>query len=691
MEYLTTTEFAELKGCTVQYARRYFKNNSNTIFQIDERNNRPQSLLPVSALPVALRERYYSGSGLQLKAAPEGAEMPPALVNASAAPAVSPAPAVVTAQSPKRQSKVIKLKRGIETFSADEREVITFWCELLRDWRVKRQGYDSLEEGDMVYIAETKRLRKEFLTAHGISLSRDIMYRKYKHFKDNDWEGLCEARGGHNRGYNSIPSELEKVFFDLYLRESQPTVSNCYRLTHQWAVDNRPDLAGAMPSENSFRRLIKTIPQAVITYFRLGEKACRDDCLPYIIRLYDSIEANDVWVADNHTLDIITRTDDGKRLHRTHITGILDAKSEALVGWNITENPCSQSTVLALRHAIMRCGVPTYFYVDNGREFLTHDIGGKGHRARKSQENVTDPITILDRLGIEMVNALVENGRAKPIERMFLTLKNTISRITTTFTGGNIIERPESLPWLLKHGYVPTDSQIREALDILLDGYNASPYGGCEKKYKGMTRAEVWCESIKRRTLKMCDEGTLNLLLMRSTRFQTVRENGVYIIVGGEKLWYNSGEDNWRYVGKKVYVRYDPAELDKVRVYDEDDRYIADWYIDKSVFVDYITTETEDVANRQRLIGHQLKALRNMGSELTGEMQIDALALACADAHRKTGNVKLAPPEDVDIEMLTVSEKEQLPMAVGDTDGGEVDWNKIADNAMKRKENNEEV
>ena len=27
MEYLTTTEFAELKGCTVQYARRYFKNN----------------------------------------------------------------------------------------------------------------------------------------------------------------------------------------------------------------------------------------------------------------------------------------------------------------------------------------------------------------------------------------------------------------------------------------------------------------------------------------------------------------------------------------------------------------------------------------------------------------------------------------------------------------------------------------
>lgn len=687
MEYLTVKEVAELKGCSVRYIRKCISDGKLSAMSEEcTSNNCLQYKIPISALPVDLRERYYSGSGLQIEVVPDKAELLPAVV-ASAPPAVSPAPAV-------KRTNVIKIKRGIETFTADEREVIAFWCEILRDWRVKRQGYDSLEEGDMVYIAETKRLRKEFLTAHGIALSRDIMYRKYKHFKDEDWAGLCEARGGHNRGYNSIPAELEKVFFDLYLRESQPTVSNCYRLTYQWAVDNRPDLAGAMPSENSFRRLINTLPLAVVTYFRLGEKACRDDCLPYIIKLYDSIEANDVWVADNHTLDIITRTDDGKRLHRTHITGILDAKSEALVGWNITENPCSQSTVMALRHSIMRCGIPKYFYVDNGREFLTHDIGGKGHRARKSKENVTNPITILDRLGIEMVNALVENGRAKPIERMFLTLKNTISRITPTFTGGNIIERPESLPWLLKHGYVPTDSQIREALDILLDGYNASPYGGCEKRYKGMTRAEVWCESIKRRTLKMCDEGTLNLLLMRSSRFQTVRENGVYINIGGEKLWYNSGEDNWRYVGKKVYVRYDPAELDKVRVYDEDDRYIADWYADNSVFMDYIAAAVDaeagkvDIANRERLISHQIKAVKKMGKEITGEMAIDALALSCAEAYRKTGNITLAPPKEVNVKMLTLSEKEQLPMAANS--GEDIDWNRVAENAMRRLQKNEE-
>ena len=86
-----------------------------------------------------------------------------------------------------------------------------------------------------------------------------------------------------------------------------------------------------------------------------------------------------------------------------------------------------------------------------------------------------------------MRNAIPENGRAKPIERMFLTLKNTISRLTATFTGGNIVERPESLKYQLKHGYVPYDWQIKEQLDILFDGqYNASPYGGYERQFKEM-------------------------------------------------------------------------------------------------------------------------------------------------------------------------------------------------------------
>ena len=470
MDYLSVKEVAELKGCSVRYIQKRVSEQKLEAV-IEYNNNCMQYMIPVSALPEELQQRYYGG------------------ISVSTAPADKCLPAAPTKEARQRE------KRDIGSFSAAEREVISWWCELLRDWRIKRKGYEGLAEGDMVFVAETKRICRDFMAAHGIEISRDILYRKYKYFKAEDWAGLAELRGGHNRGRSSIPTELGQAFCDLYLCDRELPISDCYRLTTQWAIDNRPDLIPDMPSERTFRRYIGTIPEAVVKYFRCSVKECIDECLPYIIRLYDDIEANDVWVADNHTFDFMTRTNDGMKNHRLYITGILDAKTGVLVGWNITENPSSHSTVLALRHAIMRCGIPKVLYVDNGTEFLTHDIGGKGHRARKSQRDVPDPPTILDHLGIKMVNALVCNGRAKPIERMFLTLKNTISRVVTTFTGGNIVERPESLKWQLKHGIVPFDWQIREKLDLLLDGYNASPYGGCEPQFKGMSRAEAWCRT----------------------------------------------------------------------------------------------------------------------------------------------------------------------------------------------------
>ncbi len=659
MEYITVKQMAKLKGCSVRYIKRIAHDGKlETVQEMNPQNHCMQYKIPVSALPEELRTRYYS---FNMEIVPDSAEQPPD-----------------TPKKDKRQRE----KRDMGSFSAEEREVIAFWSDTIREWRIKRREYESLDEGDTVFIAHLKAEKKNFLREHGITVSRQILYRKYRYFKDGDLMGLCEARGGHNRGKNSLSPQLEKVFYDLYLCDRELPISDCCRLTAEWARENCPELAAAMPSERTFRRAAERLPQAVVKYFRYSEKECRDECLPYIIRLYDDIEANDVWVADNHTLDFMTRTNDGSKVHRLYITGILDAKTQVLVGWNITENPSSESTVLALRHAIMRCGVPKMLYVDNGREFLTHDIGGKGHRRRKSQENVTDPPTILEHLGVKMINAIPENGRAKPIERMFLTLKNTISRVVATFTGGNIMERPESLRWQLKHGFVPYDSQIREQLDILLEGYNGSLYSGCEPQFAGLTRAEAWCRSIRRRTFLACDEGTLNLLLMRTTRYQKVRENGVFVTYGGEKLWYNCGADNWKYVGKEVYVRYDPAELDTVRIYDRDDRYMGDWYLDMSVFVDYITAEGGDIADRQRLIAHQIRAIRQMGSELTGDMRIDALALAVSEANRKVGAVSLQKPDN--IEMITAEER-QLPKAAGEHE--ELDYKRLIQGAENRLKN----
>ena len=665
MNFLTVKEVAELKGCSVQYLKKLAKDGRLEARQeINPQNNRMQYLIPLAALPEDVQSRYYSKikSDAQLCL-----------------------PKVQQEPIKKATAKKEKKKREFGDFSADEREQIQFWSELIREWRIRRQEYETLAEADMCFIAEIKRVRREYLAEHGIAISKDILYRKYKAYKDNDLEGLVDNRGAWNKGSNEIPSNVLDCFYYLYLDDRENTVSECYRMTMNWAKEYYPEYISIAASERTFRRQVDKLPLAAIKYFREGKKEFLDDCAFYIERLYDGLEANDVWVADNHTFDFITLTDDGERKHRLYITGILDAKSGVLVGWNITEKPCSQSTVLALRHAIMRCGIPGILYVDNGTEFLTHDIGGKGHRARKSQANIPNPPTILDRLGIKMVNANVCNGRAKPIERVFLTLKNTISRIVSTFVGGNIIERPESLKWQLKNGIIPYDHEIREQLDILFDGqYNASQYGGGERQFKGMSRIDVWNKSIKRRTMRMCDESTLSLLLMRTTRYQKVRENGVYITISGEKLWFNCGEDNWRWVGQEVYVRYDPACLDTVRVYDKEDRYIGSWGMDLGIFVDYITSNNDDIAARQTIIARQLKAVKKYGEEITGGMKIDALALAVTEAHRimENGSVKFNPPTCIE-PVIIKEEPETLKKAVG-AENVDIDLKTMAQNAAKR-------
>ena len=66
-------------------------------------------------------------------------------------------------------------------------------------------------------------------------------------------------------------------------------------------------------------------------------------------------------------------------------------------------------------------------------------------------------------------------------------------------------------------------------------------------------------------------------------------------------------------------------------------------------------------------------------------MQIDALALACAEAYRKTGNVTLAPPEGTKVTRIDVN-NEPLEKAAG-AEGLEVSLQRMIENAARRKNN----
>ena len=300
MEYLTVKEVAELKGCSEQYIKRQAKNGIlSAELTVNPATNKTRYMIPLTALPEQLQEKWYKKQRTAAGVLPESSEPEPEK------PKVEPA----------------KPQRTFEELTEQERQEITVWAEILREWQGLRSTYKgSMKEFDKLYIGKCQ------LEHPNIKVSESILYRKWAAYRSNDMEGLLDGRGGWNRGASQIPAPIWDAFLYWWLDERKPTVSLCYRNVISWTEEFHPELVHLIPQERAFRRRIdRDVADYIQIMMRDGQKAFDDRCAPYIMRLYDQLEANDCWVADTHTLDIQS-TKDGTK-HRLYLTAFLDIKS----------------------------------------------------------------------------------------------------------------------------------------------------------------------------------------------------------------------------------------------------------------------------------------------------------------------------------------------------------------------------
>lgn len=661
--YCSTSELAELRGCTIRHIQQQIHDGDIKAIPADDAaNNQKEYLIPLTELTD--REQWIYNNRIRL----------------------------MSGVKPPKEPKSFKPKKTLEEFSAAQREQIGIWKQIIEEWQLYRT--DNIGEMKKSEIDDNFCLKIR-IEHPDINISKSILYRKSKAYQDGDLSGLVDNRGGSNKGKNKIEGTdidiLSDAFFHFFLDERCLPVSRCYELMKEWTLEFRPELYGNIPCERTFRRMAEALPEAVVVLSRQGEKAMKDGYIPYVERLYEDFEANGIWVADNHTVDFITMGENG-RTHRLYLTAFFDAKSGVLVGWNVTENPSSQSTLLALRHGIIHYGIPQYIYVDNGSEFLTHDLGGRGHRRKKDWNKEELPPTILQSLGIKMYNAEVRNAKAKPIERFFGTFKNHISRIMETFCGGTILERPESLKYKLKKGIVPEDQQIRDLLEQLINyDYNVEPYGGKERRYKGMSRIEVWNESAKRTVIRRPQSNDdLNILLARVTKPQVVKRNGVFVNFAGEKLWYSGKEATLWNGDKTVYVRYDPANINEVRVYEfGTDQYLTTWQLNDVINIPYITENNEDIAEFEKTRVAAEKLIRNYKKGLTDKLSSDErvdflhATLAKAERNKTEGRFHIDMPNSFK-PVFSDKAKEENPIFES-VDSITIDLDRMNANALKRR------
>lgn len=556
-QMLTVKQVAEVKGCRVQYIQRMAKEGK--LPSVKTVNNRNQKVyqIPLESLPDELQQRWYQMQVEQMR----------------------------------EENGIEEENRGgTDQFSAEERLEIDFWLELVRKWQEYRNLAPKRSKGE----TDQKFLIWCSLEYPDRTISMDILYRKWKAVRENNMAGLTDKRGKWRKGTSDIHETVWQAFLYYYLDEGQHTIQKCLEYTKMW-IREKPELYTDIPSYSSFyRRLNRDIPEGVKVLGREGHKAYNDRCAPYIRRIYEDIASNEWWIADNHTFDVIVVDKNGKQ-HRPYLTAFMDARSGILTGYYITYNPSSEATLIALRKGILEYGIPDNIYVDNGREFLTFDIGGLGHRRKKPKngEERFEPPGVFKRLGINMTNAIVRNAKAKIIERRFRDVKDSLSRLFDTYTGGSVVEKPERLKGVLKKDEIYSDDEFQEYVEAVIDYYfNLQPYHGAVPADHGKLKMDVFNEHlIKKRT---ATAEALNLMLMRSSRAQTVGRRGVHLDIAGGRIDYWNDDFVHLMLGKKVYFRYDPDNLSEVRIYDLEDRYIMTVPADNEAVLSY-NASREDV------------------------------------------------------------------------------------------------
>lgn len=278
-------------------------------------------------------------------------------------------------------------------------------------------------------------------------------------------------------------------------------------------------------------------------------------------------------------------------------------------------------------------------YFDNGSEFLAGDLAGRGHRKKSNWQKVEIPVQILSLLGIDMINALPRNARAKPIERFFYTFKEHYSKSVESYCGGKPDERSEECKQLVKERKLITDEELRSIIPTFIKGHNSELYGGKEKRYKDMKRIDVWNEAVRSGDIEFrtTDADNLNLLLRRTTKIQKIKRNGVFIEWTGRKIWYKD-ENSIFHINEEVYVRFDPVNLREVQVYEKDtDRFLYTYPCAEHLNLPFVGASEESI---QKAIQSQGRTRKAVKKSLDDYRKFDAVSLLKAELLRAEQNSK---------------------------------------------------
>lgn len=274
-----------------------------------------------------------------------------------------------------------------------------------------------------------------------------------------------------------------------------------------------------------------------------------------------------LWYGDGTKLNLYYRDEDGK-IRTTMVYEVIDAYSEVLLGYYISDHENFEAQYNAYRMAIQVSGHKPFEIV--------HDNQGGHKRLEKDKDSKEEGF--FDKICHIHRPTAPYSGQSKTIESIFGRFQSQELHKDWRFTGMNITAtKAESRPNL---EFIEENKDQLFTLDELKAHYaearrawNAAPH-----PVTGIPRIEMYEKSENEETDVVTVHDMVDIFWIWAKRPVTFTDQGIQITIGSLKKPYEvfsaPGEPDheWRRKNtyRKFYVKYDPNDLRSIRLYWKD-------------------------------------------------------------------------------------------------------------------------
>lgn len=407
-----------------------------------------------------------------------------------------------------------------------------------------------------ILLASCERLRDEY--GHTLPGTAPRIRKKMKDLREQGYSSLLSGKLGNTSTTkigieegrllvalkrSKVPVYTNRQIFDEYNRQAEKEGRKPLKSV-QSVTDylNRPEVKplwfdaayGELESRQVFNRLHRTeLPQ-----------------------MRDAL-----WYGDGTKLNLYYRDDRGK-VRTVQVYEVIDAYSEVLLGFHISETEDYEAQYHAYRMAVQTARHKPYEIV--------HDNQG-GHK-RANSAGMLDRICHIHR------TTAPYSGQSKTIESVFGRFQSQVLHRRWAFTGMNITAKSrDSRPNLeftqANRDSLPTLGELKEEYVKARQEWNEAKHPAT-----GVSRMEMYEKSANPEAPEVTAIDMVEMFWTMTSRPSRFTASGIEITVGGRKMAYEVfcspgvPDLKWRRENttREFYVKYDPYDLQTVRLYYKD-------------------------------------------------------------------------------------------------------------------------